>query len=372
MIRYKSINDLKKAKDLSLGYTQDSPSEFLLRAISSHFDLDVFKAGHIDRIPTSGSSNALEQLLNGKLDVAVLWEPDVSTALAKGNFTTVISTADTKNLIVDVLLANKTFIKNKPEQLDLLLATYFKVLKYYRDHPSELVNELKSVTDLPQQQVKQLLNGVEWVGLKGNTQGWFSQQQLLIDTIESTIGVINDTSGKAEQWLPNNDPYRLINSLPIKTVAKTLNNLGLQENTQLSTSLSFKALTDLQWSHMSEIGTLKTRPVIFSSGSDQLTANGKQQLQQTAESLTHYPKFRILVEGHTGLRGDKALNEQLSAQRAKAVKHYLVNELGFEASRILAIGKGSKEPLERLSGESQRRYANRLMRVEIALLSETY
>ncbi|WP_419206827.1 phosphate ABC transporter substrate-binding/OmpA family protein [Photobacterium leiognathi] len=368
----KSINDLKKAKDLSLGYTQDSPSEFLLRAISSHFDLDVFKASHIDRIPTSGSSNALEQLLNGKLDVAVLWEPDVSTALAKGNFTTVISTADTKSLIVDVLLANKTFIKNKPEQLDSLLATYFKVLKYYRDHPSELVNELESVTDLPQQQVKQLLNGVEWVGLKGNTQGWFSQQQLLIDTIESTIGVINDTSGKAEQWLPDNDPYRLINSLPIQTVAKTLNNLGLQENPQLSTSLSFKTLTDPQWSHMSEIGTLKTRPVIFSSGSDQLTANGKKQLKQTAESLTHYPKFRILVEGHTGLRGDKALNEQLSAQRAKAVKHYLVNELGFEASRINAIGKGSKEPLERLSGESQRRYANRLMRVEIALLSETY
>ncbi|KJG06883.1 nitrate ABC transporter substrate-binding protein [Photobacterium angustum] len=367
-----SINDLKTNKSLSIGYTHDSPSEHLLSAISSHFDLNLFKSNNVKRVATAGSSDALSQLIEGKLDVAVLWEPDVSTALAEGNFETIISTDDTKNLIVDVLLANKVVIKNKPEILDSLLATYFKVLKYYRDNPNVLVKELESITDLPNSQVKQLLNGVRWIGLNDNVSAWFSQSQLLLDTIDSTISIINDTSAVPQQWLPNNDPYRIIHSPPIQTVQQSLNDIALNEPSHKPVSHVFVALSEKQWAHMSEIGTLKTRPVIFSSGSERLTPNGQQQLHLTAESLSHYPNFRILVEGHTGLRGDKALNIELSAKRAKAVKSYLVNQLGFEASRIHAVGKGSDEPLVQLSGESQRRYANRLMRVEIALMSETY
>lgn len=365
-----SLDDLKENKPIAIGYTAQSPSEYLLRTISSHFDLDIFQAENIERITTAGSQDALDQLLSGKLDVAVLWEPNVSTALAHDDLIRLISTEDTQNVIVDVLLANKTVIKDHPERIDTLLATYFKVLKHYRDQPHALMDELEQVTALDTQHVKQLLNGVEWVGLNSNTMTWFSQSERLIDTIESTITTLNDSAGTATQWLPDSDPYRLINSLPIQAVQQKLNDLD-SVSTPDPTVL-FTTLTDQQWSHMAEIGTLKTRPVIFSSGSDQLAPSGQQQLDHTAENLSHYPTFRILVEGHTGLRGDKHLNQTLSYQRAEAVKQYLIHQLGFEASRIHAVGKGSEEPLTRLSGESQRRYSQRLMRVEIALLSETY
>ena len=134
----------------------------------------------------------------------------------------------------------------------------------------------------------------------------------------------------------------------------------------------FPALSQQQWQHMIEVGTLKVKPVVFSSGSNNLPDNSKSLLNDTAETLKHYPTFRIRIEGHTGTRGDKKQNQALSQQRSDVVKDYLVSELNFDPARIQSIGKGGAEPLVRLQGESNRRFASRLKRVEITLLKETY
>jgi outer membrane protein OmpA-like peptidoglycan-associated protein len=91
-----------------------------------------------------------------------------------------------------------------------------------------------------------------------------------------------------------------------------------------------------------------------------------------AERLRHYPNYRILVKGHTGLGGDADANLELSKQRAQTVAGHLLSAYNVDANRVRAVGYGSSAPLPKLAGETDRAYGYRLPRVEVAMLSEQY
>lgn len=48
----------------------------------------------------------------------------------------------------------------------------------------------------------------------------------------------------------------------------------------------------------------------------------------------------IIVEGHTDAQGTERYNESLSQRRAAAIKRYLVDSFGLDASRLVVTGKG--------------------------------
>lgn len=368
-----SLDALRQAKDFKIAFTPDSPSDHLLKSIAVHFDLTQLKQRRNWPVLTQGSEDALQKLLNKQVDAAVLWEPDVSKALQEKGVLTLLSSAQTQRLIVDVLIASRKVIANKPEQLTALLNEYFQTLKHYRDHHDDLVSDVRKATDLSEAQVKTLLQGVQWQTLKDNAELWFGTvahhgvpQQVLVETIDSSLDILTDYGNAVA--LPDNDPYRLLNS---HFIAQAHEQLGLPvEALTAQTNNTFPELTEQQWHNLQAVGRLKIRPIVFASGSDSLTLNDKRQLDQAAETLKHYPAFRILVKGHTSTRGDKTMNKQLSQDRADAVARYLMITHDIPAARMKAIGYGGEQPLPRLSGESARAYNYRLPRVELVLVAE--
>lgn len=103
----------------------------------------------------------------------------------------------------------------------------------------------------------------------------------------------------------------------------------------------------------------------FELNSAQLSADGRSAAQVFARSLL-MPELqgkRFLIEGHTDLRGGRALNAGLSARRAQAVADYL-RSLGVSGDRLQTRGYGSSQPLP---GHRVTDPANR--RVEAVLLS---
>lgn len=52
----------------------------------------------------------------------------------------------------------------------------------------------------------------------------------------------------------------------------------------------------------------------------------------------------FVVEGHTDSRGDSQRNQDLSEQRARAVKQFLVERFGIDASKIITQGFGYSRP----------------------------
>lgn len=76
-----------------------------------------------------------------------------------------------------------------------------------------------------------------------------------------------------------------------------------------------------------------------------LKPEGKNELDKLAEGLKDAKFDTITVIGHTDRIGSKAYNMKLSTRRAEAVKSYLVNVKGIEASKVSAIGKGKSNPM---------------------------
>jgi outer membrane protein OmpA-like peptidoglycan-associated protein len=371
-----NLETLKSIKDFKVSFTPNSPSHHLLKSIASHFDIPSLKRSG-NHILSDGSTAALKSLNDKKSDLAVLWEPEVSIASSNDEYVRLLGTEDTQRLIVDILIASQDVVKNKPELVTIFLKSYFETLKHYRVNEKDFINDISTHYRIDKKLSEALLAGVEWVSLIDNAEIWFGtspsiNEQALVDTIESAVTVLIDNQDFSKHPLQNADPYSLLNSKFISQLYEKYAHNG-SFTTPASTNKhgqTFQSLTENGWKNLREVGSLKTRNIQFSSGTDGLDIDGKKEIDLLIEDLKHYPNFRIEIRGHSGLRGDRHANKILSQDRADAVLRYIDITHNLQANRMRSIGFGSDRPLPQLSGESNRAYAYRLPRVEIALLRE--
>lgn len=372
-----TLDGLKAARTATIAFTPGSPSEHLLRSAAVHFDVPQLQGGKgAWRVETNGSQEALKRLLDKKTDAAVLWEPDVTRALGTSGVVKLLSTADTKRLIVDVLIAGRQVLQQDPDMVRALLTIYFAVERYYRENPEALIKDITAETKLPVDQVKPMLAGVAWAGLSDNFLAWLGatpETGGVLDVIQSTLRVLLESGAIPADPLPDKDPYRIINSQFVGAVfTATATGLpsGVAAGSNSALDQRFKELAEAQWSTLREVGTLKALNVSFQSGTAELSYDGKLEIDRMMDVLRHYPTFRIRVRGHTAMSGDPEQNKLLSLERADAVGRYMNVTYSVDPNRIQIVGMGSSQPLARQPAESDRAYQYRLPRVEVALLSD--
>lgn len=91
----------------------------------------------------------------------------------------------------------------------------------------------------------------------------------------------------------------------------------------------------------------------FAHNSTVLKAGGYQEISRIASVLNKYPNTRIQVGGHTDQRGSEQYNQQLSRQRAEAVRNALVQH-GVNPSRINTRGYGESMPISSSYAQNRR------------------
>lgn len=376
----KTLDDIK-GKDVSVAYTQSSPSHHLLKVVSQHFNTPELLPIGAKSIQVQGSGEAYKKLISGSADVAVLWEPDVSRALSQQGIVKIIGTDEMSGAIVDILTVGTEFARSNADAVQMFLKSYFTTLKFYRDHPEKLKEDIIRETNSPPDAVESMLKGVRWVTLTENCEEWFGiaapgkiSNEKIIDSIHATVGILQQNNDFKKDPLPDGDPYRI-------TYKTFLENLYVNDLVDLgsgdavvgdSLSLKFTTLSEQRWDKLQEVGTLKIKPITFQSGTAQLSIEGKQALDELVEHLRHYPSFRIDVRGHTSDLGDSDANRELSRQRAEAVARYIRVTYNTDENRIRIRGFGGDRPLPRQPGESLRAWRYKLPRVEVALLREVY
>ncbi|GAB6041735.1 OmpA family protein [Endothiovibrio diazotrophicus] len=375
--RVADLNALAKREGVKIAFTPASPSEHLLKAINAHFDLGLYGKGNDAwRSPSDGSSAALKKLLAGKVDAAVLWEPDVSRALAGDGMVKLVGTEDTDKLIVDILIASRRQVSRDPDAVGALLDAWYATLDGYTASRASLIRDIREETDLDEAQILPMLGGVAWAGLAENGSLWFDvlQQQAigsdgLIEAIQAAARVLVDNGDFDSSPVPGDDPYRLTGKQFIEQLYQRAYPNGTAVTRENSLTGDFPPLSDEAWGRMRRVGTLKVEPISFRRGTGLLDLEGKRTVDRIVERLRRYPSFRILVEGHTGVAGDAQQNLKLSLARAEAVTGYLMATYHIDPDRLRALGYGSSKPLPKLPGESSRAYSYRLPRVEISLMS---
>ena len=82
----------------------------------------------------------------------------------------------------------------------------------------------------------------------------------------------------------------------------------------------------------------------FQTGSSNLTAESRAQVQNIADILASYPAVKIKIGGYTDNVGEPAANQKLSEARAQRVMTELIT-LGINALRLDAEGYGEQHPV---------------------------
>jgi len=103
--------------------------------------------------------------------------------------------------------------------------------------------------------------------------------------------------------------------------------------------------------------------VTFVTSSASLTAQAEETLREAAATLRSRPGARIEVAGYTDDTGDRAFNEQLSLNRALAVRAFLI-EAGVPEDHLTARGYGSADPIAS-NATAEGRQANRRVELHI-------
>ena len=84
---------------------------------------------------------------------------------------------------------------------------------------------------------------------------------------------------------------------------------------------------------------------LFSFDKSVVKPEGKRALDKFAQDLKGTQYNQVSITGHTDRLGSDAYNMRLSNRRAEAVKAYLVDPAGIDASKIVTHGKGETEPV---------------------------
>lgn len=94
-----------------------------------------------------------------------------------------------------------------------------------------------------------------------------------------------------------------------------------------------------------KLDTLLQNDVVeFNPSSAQLTAHGRNVLDQIAPVLTASPSLLCEIQGYTDSQGQADANRDLSYRRAIATKNYLVNK-GIAPERLSTQGLGDANPI---------------------------
>lgn len=109
---------------------------------------------------------------------------------------------------------------------------------------------------------------------------------------------------------------------------------------------------------------LRASPLLFESGSAQLTATDRESLAEVASALAEFPAVVLEVGGHTDSQGDAAANLALSLRRAEAVVAAL-REFGV-TNELSPGGYGELRPRREPETTAEDRALNR--RIEFRLI----
>jgi outer membrane protein OmpA-like peptidoglycan-associated protein len=93
-------------------------------------------------------------------------------------------------------------------------------------------------------------------------------------------------------------------------------------------------------------GRVATQGILFAFNSSAIKPESTPTLDEIGTMLQDHGDLRIRIEGHTDSTGEDEYNQTLSDERAAAVRQFLIDEYGIDASRLEAQGFGESSPVD--------------------------
>lgn len=351
--------------------TPDSPSETLARVMINKFSLPSLPQDW--QSGANGAEDVYKKLKSGHPNdptAYVLWEPFVTKARAINGIHVLLDSSKLKGYIVDVVIAQRQFLRDHPELVEAVVQAYLTARHDYANQPSGMVNlvleDAKKYGDsLKRHEAEKLVNGIEW----RNTMENYAHFDIIAPEEARTVERLEQMTAKIIDVLVKTDA---ISSDPLSGnygqifyagTLRTLHrdkfhpsvagssgldgiDLGNAMNATLPEARETKALSPISeevWNQLVPVGDMKIEPIQFGRGNANIHRNSQRALDKIAQDLNSFPQWYLMVVGHTRREGDPGANQKLAKQRAEAAVQFLISK-GVLKHRVRAIAINRPPP----------------------------
>lgn len=122
---------------------------------------------------------------------------------------------------------------------------------------------------------------------------------------------------------------------------------------------SMPVVKDIELSRLEVGKTITLNKIIFKQGIAEMMPQSYEELDKLVVMMKENAKMEIELSGHTDNQGNAKMNVQLSEDRVKAVKDYLVAK-GIDKKRIDGKGYGGVRPISSNGSEASRKLNRRV------------
>ena len=337
----KSIEDLQ-GKKISLALF--TPSHWLLEYSLQNSHLDEAQQTAIVRalVGKNASPDARADFVAGKVDAAVVWEPDVAAALdTRENSHVIVSTKEARKLIADLMVAREDFIRDHRDVIQAFVEGWVVdgTVKANRDLDTvvRLLMENELVyKDLGPEVTRQNLATVRWADLADNAEMFNldgQDQEALFDSIFNQAGRSWRTRGYISRTVPPNV------AKDVSFLKEIYERNPVERNSYVPPAPSPGVATEPAFVE-------KRITVNFATNNADLDAAARQVIDDQVSLLAKAMSGAyIRVEGNTDSQGDAGYNRRLSERRAQSVVDYLVSQHHLPQTEFVVVGNGPDQPV---------------------------
>lgn len=343
-------------------YSTGTPSEHLWDFASLSF------ANLGDKLATDNgvvASDCWKKLTEGKVQIAVLWQPTTAIALKAGYPKAFSTGGQADDVIIDVLVVGRAFLAKEPAAITALTRAYFSVIDSYVKEPAAhaafVTKDCGPDCAGDQELGKAVLEGIDFLTYQENMCLWWGHCQAPAKMQERILKTARLLTAKgklpaAEVPAPDSilDDRALLqiqeemkkqSELAAAVVGKDTKIAAPQLQAQ-EKSYRYQASAALD-DPSREIGTLRLPNIYFPEGSASLDQNALSVINVIAEQLRAFPALCVHVHGYTSSSGNPDKNRLLSEARALSIVDRLtaLDGVAFQRARFDVRGFGSSAPV---------------------------
>jgi NitT/TauT family transport system substrate-binding protein len=355
--KIKNVGDLK-GKTIALA--QNSPSQYYLMSLLLSAGM---KPSDVTPKYTATAFEAAAAFASDKnVDGCVSWSPDIYKIPESDKTARILSTtADANKLIADVYAVRADFARDHPEIVQGLVAGIFEGMDMVKKDPAEPCRVMADAFGMKPEDVMGMRNDAHPTNFAENTQFF--------------LNASNPTNFE-RTWKNASYVYRELGTLEPKdlvgfdavmdfTVLQNIDKLGIfkqqkDESVASFTPANVRTITaEKILTQTIRINFYPNSANPYEPGRDQdgLVISGKlydpnvdATLERVARLVGQFGRAVVLIEGHadSSMKGKVpvAAVQELSRQRAEAIKQALVQKYKFDPNKFNVVGKGWDVPAD--------------------------
>jgi outer membrane protein OmpA-like peptidoglycan-associated protein len=292
----------------------------------------------------------------GEKTAYVLWEPDVSKALAENPALHVVTSSNDEaylGKIVDVFVVQKVYLEKKEnrEAVKKILEAYFQTLEAVQNSRSmvQLVMDdaKRTGTEMTREEAEKVVKGIGWRNAKMNyaqfkideTLKTTSVDQMILDLAKLLVesNVISRTKDPTQG---DGGAAKLFDKTPLQELYTAKFGTTTAGGPPPATKLDEKA-----WKQLKPVSKFELEKIAFSKASEQFNPDlAIDSLNQAAKIMKEYPTLYLEIRGFVPKDSDSEPDRKLKLTRATYVAN-LLTERGVPADRIRAVAGAKDDPL---------------------------